>query len=189
MKQSFEAVFVEQCAPTLAGVKPSNLFRFQSSDSDTVKNAVSERDQGMRTYGLSVCLLKQCCKTGSFLIYTYRMEWIDRILSEPDNLDFLKRSGYTVSNGFTGILRQFAERFYLERQFPHEIGLFLGYPLCDVVGFIENKGQNFTCRGYWKSYGDPDIAQKCYERYRKCTSIYKRLFEKGTPISRLIVAA
>ncbi|MPN35997.1 hypothetical protein SDC9_183502 [bioreactor metagenome] len=76
----------------------------------------------------------------------------------------------------------------MERQFPHEIGLFLGYPLHDVVGFIENKGRNFTCSGYWKSYGDPETAQKCYERYRRCVSTYKRRFENGAPISRLVVA-
>ena len=93
----------------------------------------------LHTYGLSACLLKQCRKTGSFLIYTYRMKWISRILSEQADRDFLERSGYEVSNGFTGILRQLSERLCLERQFPHEIGLFLGYPLGDVVGFIENK--------------------------------------------------
>ena len=27
--------------------------------------------------------------------------------------------------------------------FPHEIGLFLGYPPEDVLGFIENKGEFF----------------------------------------------
>ncbi|QNK40644.1 DUF3793 family protein [Caproicibacter fermentans] len=153
MRRSFESVFVEQCAPTLAGVKPSNLFSFQSFDEDIVKKAVSGQDLELHAYGLSVCLLKQC-KTGFFLIYTYRMEWINRILSEQANRDFLERSGYAISNGFTGILRQLSNRFRLERQFPHEIGLFLGYPLHDVVGFIENNGRNFTCSGYWKSYED-----------------------------------
>ena len=188
MRRSFESVFVEQCAPTLAGVKPSNLFSFQSFDEDIVKKAVSGRDLELHTDGLSVCLLKQC-KTGFFLIYTYRMEWIDKILSEHANRDFLEWSGYAVSNGFTGILRQLSKRLCLERQFPHEIGLFLGYPLADVIGFIKNQGRNFSCSGYWKSYGDPDTAQKYYARYRRCASIYKRMFENGIPISRLVVAA
>ena len=30
MERLFEEVFVEVCAPTLRGVKPSNLFRFAS---------------------------------------------------------------------------------------------------------------------------------------------------------------
>ena len=36
--------------------------------------------------------------------------------------------------------------------FPHEIGLLLGYPPEDVSGFIENGGKNFLCSGYWKVY-------------------------------------
>ena len=29
--------------------------------------------------------------------------------------------------------------------FPHEIGLFLGYPMTDVLGFIEGR-KHFKCR-------------------------------------------
>ena len=39
-------------------------------------------------------------------------------------------------------------------KFPHEIGIFLGYPLADVAGFIRNKGRNCKCIGTWKVYGD-----------------------------------
>jgi hypothetical protein len=73
--------------------------------------------------------------------------------------------------------------------FPHEIGLFLGYPLEDVVGFIENSGQNCICTGCWKVYHNEDEARKLFERYDKCTKVYMRLFAEGKPIERLIVAA
>ena len=187
-KRSFEAVLVEQCAPTLAGMKPANLFRFHSSAGSAIEQTVMEWNQKLCPYGISVCIVKQCCKTGSFLIYAYRRAWIDRILSEQCSRDFLISLGYRVDGGFGSILRQLSERFRLER-FPHEIGLFLGYPLEDVIGFIENRGRNSMCSGYWKSYGDPVTAQKCYKRYRKCASIYSKMFENGTPIMRLIVAA
>ena len=49
-----------------------------------------------------------------------------------------------------GMLRQLSRRLCCEADFPHEIGVFLGYPLTDVVGFIENQGRNFTCCGCWK---------------------------------------
>jgi len=93
--------------------------------------------------------VKQCQKTASFLIYTYRMEWIDKILTESVNRDSLEKSGYEVYNEFFDILRQLSEHFCLEKQYTHGIGLFLGYPLNDVVAFIWNKGKNSTCGGYW----------------------------------------
>ena len=187
-KQSFEAVLVKQCAPTLARVKPANLFRFQFFADGAIQQTVMEWDRKLSPYGISVCIVKQCFKTGSFLICTYRRAWINKILSEQCNQDFLESMGYTLSGGHDSILRQLSQRF-CQKQFPHEIGLFLGYPLEDVVGFIENQGRNFTCVGYWKSYGDPASAQICYERYRKCTKIYSRMFGNGTPIMRLVVAA
>ena len=66
---------------------------------------------------------------------------------------------------------------------------FLGYPLTDVVGFIENRGRNFTCCGCWKAYGDPNAARRHFAQLSKCTAVYLRLFHSGTPISRLAVAA
>lgn len=36
-------------------------------------------------------------------------------------------------------MNRLAERIQQEPQFPHEIGIFLGYPVEDVLGFIENK--------------------------------------------------
>lgn len=187
-KRSFEAVFVEHCAPMLAGMKPANLFRFQPSAGMAIEKAVTEWDRKLSPYGISVRIVKKCMKTGAFLIYACRREWVGKILSEQSSRDFLESLGYAADSGLDAVLRQLSDRFCLER-FPHEVGLFLGYPLEDVVGFIENQGRNYTCSGYWKSYGDPAAAQKCYERYRKCTAIYAKLFENGTPIMRLIVAA
>ena len=86
------------------------------------------------------------------------------------------------------LLAQLAGRLACDGAFPHEIGVFLGYPLGDVVGFIANRGQNFTCCGCWKSYSDPDAARRHFAQLNKCTAIYLRLFHSGRPILRLAVA-
>ena len=51
--------------------------------------------------------------------------------------------------------------------FPHEVGLFLGYPVEDVIGFIENKGKNCLCCGCWKCYSNACAAQKAFDKFRK----------------------
>lgn len=63
--------------------------------------------------------------------------------------------------------------------FPHEIGIFLDYPLQDVKGFIENKGKNSKYNGLWKVYGDKDASMKLFEKYRKCISVYSELWRSG----------
>ena len=73
-------------------------------------------------------------------------------------------------------------------EFPHEIGLFLGYPPEDVYGFIENKADGFKCVGCWKVYGDARAAQKTFARYKKCSDIYAVQYANGRSIERLTVA-
>ena len=58
-----------------------------------------------------------------------------------------------------------------------------------MIGFIQNKGQGYTCCGCWKSYGDPHMARRRFSRYHRCTALYKQRYASGTPITQLIVAA
>lgn len=74
-----------------------------------------------------------------------------------------------------------------EPDFPHEIGLFLGYPLEDVKGFIENKADCSKCSGCWKVYGNEEKALKLFEKYQKCAGIYCAQWKKGMTIERLAV--
>ena len=48
--------------------------------------------------------------------------------------------GYDTSN-LEACLERLKERIAQCEEFPHEIGMFLGYPLEDVRGFIEKQRQ------------------------------------------------
>ena len=114
------------------------------------------------------------------------------VLTDETVQGFLRQEGYHLPAeraDCTAWLTQLSRRLCCSAEFPHEIGVFLGYPLSDVVGFIENSGRNFTCCGCWKAYGDPQAAQRHFAQLRKCTAVYLRLFHSGTPILRLAVAA
>ena len=72
-------------------------------------------------------------------------------------------------------------------EFPHEIGLFLGYPPEDVKGFMRDPLHGYKYIGCWKVYGDVERARKMFDRYTRCTDIYRRCLTRGTPLDRLIV--
>lgn len=188
MKQTFEQALIEQCAPTLAGMKPANLFRIQGSSLDELQKKAAHWNQLLHPLGMRVQTLKQCPKTTASIIYVYREQWVRRLLSDSETRQFLSDTGYTLTD-LSGMLDQLSYRLCLDQDYPHEIGIFLGYPLEDVVGFIENQGRNFTCCGYWKVYGDPTRAQQSFARYRSCTERYKELYQAGTPILRMVVAS
>ena len=188
MNRSFEALLVEQCAPTLAGIKPASLFRCGRKSAEDVRQTVKNWDRALTRLGLRVRILKECPRTGDCMVYLYRPAWVESLLSDEKILLFLKGCGYEY--GDTGfLLEQLSHRLCLEQDYPHEIGLFLGYHLADVVGFIENRGWNYTCCGCWKSYGDPEQAQAYFELCRQCTSRYCALYAQGTSLLHLVVAA
>ena len=70
--------------------------------------------------------------------------------------------------------------------FPHEIGLFLGYPPEDVDGFIKHRAGGCKFCGFWKVYGDVDSAKAKFERYRSCTESYYKRWRSDGSIRKLI---
>ena len=93
---------------------------------------------------------------------------------------------FSVEGALAHLARRIMEK---GGEFPHEIGLFLGYPLGDVKGFIKHRGQNCKCTGCWKVYCDEREARRQFCRFEKCRSIYCRLYREGRALSRLTVAA
>ncbi|MBR0050680.1 MAG: DUF3793 family protein, partial [Firmicutes bacterium] len=81
-----------------------------------------------------------------------------------------------------------AEKAAGQQTFPHEIGLFLGYPPGDVNGFIQEGPRCAKCTGYWQVYGDEEKALKTFERYRKCTDAYCAQVSCGRSLERLTVS-
>lgn len=192
MERNFETVMIEQCAPVLAGIKPANLFRHETRDKAGLARTVAHWNAQLNSRGLRLRVLKECTHGHWFLLYLYRPARLESILAGGEARRFLEQEGYTLpgpGESCLALLDQLAHRLACGGDFPHEIGIFLGYPLSDVIGFIRNQGQNFTCCGCWKSYGDPDAARRCFDRMKKCTDLYLRLFHSGTPILRLAVAA
>ncbi len=187
--KDFAAVLVEQCAPTLARVKPANLFSYRPQAGEDIPAAVSYWNKLLRTRGIQIFLIKYCRKKHLFLVYVYRNRQLTQILHNQDVQAFLQEVGYAPAADAAGYLRQMQKRVCLQEEFPHEIGIFLGYPLCDVLGFMKHQGKNFTCSGLWKAYGDAEAAQKQFEHYKKCAAVYKRLYEEGRSILQLTVAA
>ena len=188
ISRTFEAVLVRQCAPTLAGMKPGSIFCFNHSPLEVSRQKVCQWNKQLAPFGLTVQILLERPGSGSVIVFVYRHDCLEQMLSDDAYQRFLAEAGYERTN-LDGLLEQLAQRLRTQPEFPHEIGVFLGYPLRDVIGFIENHGRNFTCCGFWKSYGDPAEMQVCFACYRRCIQTYVAMFEQGIPLEQLAVPA
>ena len=97
MNKTLEEMLVEQCAPTLAGVKPANLFR--CPDHAELYHSVQAWNNRLRASGIRIRVLKRCRRTHACLIYVCRWDWICRTLAQQDTAEFLRANGYDLSKG------------------------------------------------------------------------------------------
>lgn len=182
-----EASIIKHCAPTLAGIKSANLFSYRFYCIDELYRELRESNEKLNGKGVYLKILR----TSEFraLIYVYRKKKLEADLSQPEARELLEESGY-YGTQTEELLEQLKEKlFWQSEMFPHEIGLFLGYPLMDVKGFIEQKGKNFKYSGIWKVYGNEVETIKLFKKLEKCSQIYVRLFAGGRSITQLTVAA
>ncbi|MDD6073327.1 MAG: DUF3793 family protein [Clostridium sp.] len=181
-----EAEIIEFCSPTLAGLKTAGLFNYRFQEIDILKSEVFEENRKLNEKGVFIELLK--IQDSRALVYVYRREWLERDLMQKEAQRLLEQIGYSRRE-WRDCLEQLKERLGEYESFPHEIGLFLGYPFQDVIGFIEQKGRNYKCAGFWKVYGDETEMRKLFYQLKKCREIYGRLFSEGRTIFQLTVAA
>lgn len=122
------------------------------------------------------------------LVYVYRQEALAALLAQADVQAFLRAMGYgdTSPDGALAFLRQ---RLAESPCFPHEIGVFLGYPLSDVIAFMRDGGRGCRSSGCWKAYTNECEAMRVFQRYKACRAAYQTLFRAGWPLERLTVRA
>lgn len=182
----FEELLIEHCSPTLANLKPASLFNLGKCAPEDLQNTLEIWNQKLNPRG--IWLSAFTCKKGISLIYVYRKGALEQSFSTPCIQDFLQKCGYE-SASFQIAVGHLKHRFSQTGEFPHEIGVFLGYPLGDVKGFIQNCGQNCMCSGFWKVYENHQETSKLFEKFRHCKRVYARLFQKGKSVMQLTVAA
>ena len=169
----FEEYLITHCSPTLASLKPASLFLYRFSSGEELYESVAVWDAQFQKKGIRITILRENAETA--LIYVYRPDAMVRELSRPEILSFLVSTGYQ-SGTIDQMLEQLRTRLHGSEEFPHEIGVFLGYPLNDVLGFIKYHGSNCKGMGDWKVYGDLGEAQKTFAKFKKCREIYANLW-------------
>lgn len=179
-RQKIELQIVLQCAPTIAGMKTSNLLIVPRNQEDKVRFVL--RHSGLMGYRLVYDRQRVI-----FLVFNRDM--LMSYLAKKDIREFLSTFGYrTDAFGYT--LRNFQSRYdsYINdrKEFPHEIGVFLGYPLCDVKGFIENGGDSFVLSGYWKVYDHKKEAQELFEKFDDAKDDMVRMVSKGYSVKKIL---
>lgn len=179
-----EDYLIHYCAPTLAGIKTASLFCCPYDSRELFTQRVRELNKRLVPKGLRIIPLRFTKKKA--LMYVYRPSCLKRDLSDALALRLLSEKGYSADSCEARIA-QLSHKIRNSADFPHEIGLFLGYPPEDVAGFMENNACNSKFAGCWKVYGNPETARIRFDQYRKCNEVYKKCWQSGTTLDRLVI--
>lgn len=180
-----EQALIMYASPTLAGMKTGSLFTQPCEDRQQLLDEVRTFNRRLSPKG--ICLVPIRIKGGKALLYLFRPSHLNRDLEHSTVRNILENAGYEC-RGMASCICSLIKKFSETDDFPHEIGVFLGYPPEDVEGFITNGAKNCKCTGVWKVYGDVDAAQATFRRYHDCTECYRRQWASGVSLERLLVA-
>lgn len=181
-----EKLLIEHCSPTLASLKSANLCSVHYESESELEMQISDMNKVLASKGISLILMKK--RPGWALMYVCRKEKLQKRLQDKEVVAFLTDYGYQEMN-VEAALERLKNRLIQAESFPHEVGIFLDYPVGDVRGFIQNAGRNYKCNGCWKVYCNECDAVKLFEKYKKCKQVYRKLWGLGVGIQRLAVAA
>mgnify|MGYP000182116418 CR=1 FL=1 len=179
-QDSVEFQLALQCAPLITGIKISNLLMVAAENEDLVMDLV--QGSGITCF----CVMRTTKKT-AFLLY--RKAKLEAYIFKPEVQQLLRKLGYedfSLENVLHSFRKKYQAHMNQGKQFPHEMGLLLGYPVEDVVGFMENNGKNYLYSGYWKVYADKEGKQRLFEKYEYARENLIQLLHYGLKMTEII---
>lgn len=162
---ALDSLLAEHCAPVLLGCKPANLVSVCRRRVPALPGLLAGCRRWLEPRGVRLRLLCTCRER--WLLLVYRPAMLARALRRPGAADLLRRAG-CPEGGVEPRLDWLAGRLAGGGAFPHVIGLFLGYPAGDVIGFCRSGGRDCRLCGYWKVYTDVDRARRRFTLYDDC---------------------
>lgn len=158
-----------KAAPVLTGVKPAVLMRYTGKS----------KKRGLADYRLFKKYKKEICSTFrlqhielkhttvDIQVLFYNGNKLSEMFIKKENEDFLYACGYCLGLSIDEKLQLLRNRFTSNR-FPHEIGLFLGYPLKDVKAFSSGRKDSLNLKqSMWRVFDNATESLQKMEVFRR----------------------
>ena len=187
-KECLAAFLAVAAAEVLSGIKPANMVRVPNQRLPCGRRMYRlwQKFGAELLLDLPLSVMPMKTEKNSILLLIYRADLLEMRLRGRTMQTFLVRQGYSRPFTLEKTLQHLQESF--STGIPHEVGMFLGYPLKDVKGFMaQNKPSQQ--QGLWRIYGPPTRSLKLSNDYRrKRQEMIKKLTIGHVPY-RLLQAA
>lgn len=176
------AYLMLECAEVLAGVKPANLISLVNRNQLCGRNLYQlwqsyHEELAARLPDLTIRVLQT--RERALLLLCYNNDQLERHMAHAGIRTLLRKAGYEANSSIEAQLGELSRRIESKGSFPHEIGLFIGYPAKDVAAFMGLIKLPFTCQCLWKIYGNPDQSLGLAEQFRCCRQRMSAILATG----------
>lgn len=174
LNSSYIKRILEMIGPVILGSKPCEIVNVSGNHNEK-ENKLSE----------IISFFSDCSKIKYRIVTTNnggkRVLFINessmkKVLSNKRCINFLKFLGYKSSENINDYMDELVCRLE-SNNFPHEIGVFLGYPLKDVLGFMGYGKKELVEICNWRIYGDKEVSQKIYNKFTEHKAIMKEMVQ------------
>ncbi|GAB6168658.1 DUF3793 family protein [Clostridium carnis] len=170
-------------SPVIAGFKPSSTINFKREYRNLYFNWNEYGKSFIKELGLDYISLRE--EDDYVVVLIYRSDTLEKHLREQNNLKFLSKLEYDENDSVEAWLSTLKKRYELYHC-PHELGVFLGIPIEDVIDFMECSSKKCLMCGYWKVYNDYYKAQEIFNTYDKSKEYVVNNVLEGRSILSLV---
>lgn len=172
VKTAFQVIL--QCAPLLKGLKVASMISMEK-ESCWILNTLLE--------GTDIEYQKLSSIQNQNIVLFFRRKQLEQYLGIREVREFLNEFGYSQVE-LDQMLKRLSQNLKKGKksEFPHEIGIFLGYPIEDVKGFIKWQGRKYLFAGYWKVYAHLVETKELFQAYDKAKGQSIQEFLNGKSI-------
>lgn len=182
MCKQFEKLLAFHCSPALFGIKPSNLINVSLKDFPNIEAEIEELN---KTFNSRIRFKLMNITSSRALILVYQPSKLFKAIFKLNSYEYLSKYNYPIIKDLDLYLDVLKEKIVDNVDFPHEIGVFLGYDLDDIKEY-QSGNKNCLFVGYWKVFSNKDEKMKIFNQYTKCKNIVSRLLDKGYRLEAII---
>lgn len=158
-KEYMESYISYNVALISAMVKPSITLTIKKKDEKTFNLWNQYGKEVLSDINLNYGVLREAEEYLILLIYSE--ELLYKVFQRKENQKFLIDLGYKLSCTIDQMVKKLINRYSIYNC-PHELGVFLGYPISDVKAFMNCSRENCLLCGYWKVYSNEEKAKKVF---------------------------
>lgn len=161
-RECIEKFLLFNTSLVISEVKPSATITLKKGIDSNYEKWIKYGEKFLESINIKYIELRECAN--ALIILVYDEKQLSNYIFKEENRTFLKKLGYSYGNDIDAYVEKLKKR-YDEFNCPHELGIFLGYPLNDVKDFMECSSKKCLACGYWRVYNDYNAAKEVFNIY------------------------